>query len=61
MERFFRNLKTEWMPKYGYDNFDEAKLAITDYIIGCSSQIRPHRFNDGQSPNAAEEGYRMNY
>jgi len=61
MERFFRSLKTEWMPKYGYEDFDEAKFAITDYIIGYYSQIRPHRFNDGKSPNETEDNYWMNY
>jgi len=49
------------MPKYGYEGFDEAKFAITNYIIGYYTQTRPHRFNNGQSPNAAEEDYWMNY
>ena len=25
MERFFRSLKTEWVPTTGYRNFNEAK------------------------------------
>ena len=61
MERFFRSLKTEWMPKYGYESFAEAKHSITDYIIGYYSQTRPHRHNNGKSPNMAEEYFWMRY
>jgi len=61
MERFFRSLKTEWMPKYGYESFAEARHSITDYIIGYYSQTRPHTHNNGKSPNAVEEYYWMRY
>ena len=61
MERFFRSLKTEWMPKYGYASFTEAKFSITDYIVGYYSQTRPHKHNLGQSPNAVEKDYWMYY
>lgn len=30
MERFFRSLKTEWVPDNGYVNFSEASTAITN-------------------------------
>ena len=30
MERFFRSLKTEWVPEIGYTSFQEAKQEITD-------------------------------
>jgi len=33
MERFFRSLKTEWMPELGYRSFVEAKCSVTDYMI----------------------------
>ena len=55
MERFFRSLKTEWVPETGYSSFEEAKHAITDYIIGYYSQFRPHTHNAGLSPNKAEK------
>lgn len=57
MERFFRSLKTEWVPNVGYSSFEEAKASIWDYIIGYYSQVRPHRHNDGMSPNKAEKLY----
>lgn len=54
MERFFRSLKTEWIPATGYDSFEAAKHGITDYVIGYYSQIRPHTHNGGLAPNEAE-------
>lgn len=54
MERFFRSLKTEWIPEIGYSSFEEAKHGITDYAIGYYSQFRPHTHNDGLTPNEAE-------
>lgn len=55
MERFFRSLKTEWIPEVGYTSFEEAKRHITAYLIGYYSQFRPHTHNDGLTPNAAEK------
>jgi putative transposase len=57
MERFFRSLKTEWMPKYGYNNFMEAEYSIKNYIAGYYSQLRPHQHNNGKTPNEAESLY----
>lgn len=56
-ERFFRSLKTEWMPEIGYPNFTAAKQATNDYMIGYYSQIRPHQHNGGLPPNVAEGQY----
>lgn len=61
MERFFRSLKTEWIPTVGYRNFNEAKLDITKYIIGYYSQVRPHQYNGGLTPNESEKRYWLNY
>jgi len=61
MERFFRSLKSEWVPSTGYDCFADAKHEILDYIIGYYSQVRPHRHNDGLAPNVAEEKYWNEY
>ncbi|EKN4209777.1 IS3 family transposase, partial [Yersinia ruckeri] len=54
MERFFRSLKSEWVPNCGYANFSEANNAITNYIIGYYSQLRPHQYNGGLTPNESE-------
>lgn len=61
MERFFRSLKTEWVPTIGYNSFMDAKNSITDYIIGYYSQTRPHRHNKGLAPNMAERKYVSSY
>ena len=61
MERFFRSLKSEWIPQIGYRSFSEAKSAIINYIIGYYSQVRPHRHNDGLTPNVAESNYWIDY
>ncbi len=61
MERFFRSLKTEWVPTIGYRSLNEAKIEITRYIIGYYSQVRPHRHNGGLTPNKSEENFWLNY
>jgi putative transposase len=61
MERFFRSLKTEWVPTTGYRSFNEAKMDITKYIIGYYSQVRPHQHNGGLTPNESEKRYWLNY
>jgi len=61
MERFFRSLKTEWIPTTGYRNFIEGLHSITSYIVGYYSQTRPHSHNGGLSPNNAEKEYWKNY
>jgi len=57
MERFFRSLKTEWIPDGGYFTFAEAKQAITHYITGYYSQLRPHHYNGGLTPNESERRF----
>jgi len=61
MERFFRSLKTEWVPTTGYRNLDAAKIQIGNYIFGYYSQVRPHQFNGGKTPNKTEQIYWDNY
>lgn len=60
MERFFRSLKSEWMPVTGYTSFSEAAHAITDYIVGYYSELRPHEYNGGLPPSESENRYRKN-
>ena len=60
MERFFRSLKNEWVPVVGYVSFSEAAHAITDYIVGYYSALRPHEYNGGLPPNESENRYGKN-
>ncbi|EAA4392149.1 IS3 family transposase [Salmonella enterica subsp. enterica serovar Nima] len=60
MERFFRSLKNEWVPVTGYTNFSEAAHAITNYIVGYYSSLRPHDYNGGLLPNESENRYWKN-
>ena len=57
MERFFRSLKTEWVPEVGYRSFAEAKRSILSYVSGYYSVVRPHQHNGGLPPNKTEEIY----
>jgi len=55
MERLFRSLKTEWIPTFGYHNLTAARKDISSYLMGYYNQQRPHAFNGGLAPAAAEE------
>jgi putative transposase len=57
MERFFRSLKTEWVPKLGYRSFAQARRSIFQYINGYYTLTRPHQHNGGLPPIKAEEIY----
>ncbi len=61
MERFFRSLKTEWIPTTGYRSFTEAENAVVKYIIGYYSQVRPHSYNGGLTPNESEKRFWLEY
>ncbi len=61
MKRFFRSLKTEWVPTTGYRSFTEAENAVIKYIIGYYSQVRPHSYNGGLTPNESEKRYWLEY
>ncbi|MDC9612712.1 IS3 family transposase, partial [Xenorhabdus khoisanae] len=52
--RFFRRLKCEWVPREGDSSFSEAFQSITSYITGYYSQLRPHWYNNGLTPNESE-------
>ena len=61
MERFFRSLKSEWMPTTGYRSFIEAESSVAQYIIGYYSKVRPHSYNGGLTPNESEKRYWLEY
>ena len=41
MERFFRSLKTEWVPAHSYAGKDEARRQISGYILNYYSPWFP--------------------
>ncbi len=47
MERFFRSLKTEWVPTIGGSSFAEAEGEILDCKLGYYSQLWPNHYNGG--------------
>ena len=44
----------------GYVSFSDAAHAITDYIVGYYSALRPHEYNGGLTPNESENRYWKN-
>lgn len=55
MERLFRSLKTEWVPKGGYTSVTDAKMDIGRYLMGYYNKQRPHSTNNGMNPELAEK------
>ncbi len=60
MERTFRSFKTEWMPKCGYQNFEQALKSISYYYMVYFNQQRPHTANLGLTPRQRDEAYYKN-
>jgi putative transposase len=54
MERFFRRYKTEWMPKHGYNHFEEAEQDVLRYILKHYNTKRGHSYNNYMTPAKAE-------
>ena len=57
IERYFRSVKSEWIPIIGYGSFVEAERMISQYITGYYNPYRTHQHNGGLPPNKAEENY----
>ena len=55
MERVFRSYKSEWMPKEGYRNLNEAIKDIGYYLMSYYNEQRPHSYNGGLTPVQAEK------
>ncbi len=55
MERLFRSLKTEWVPKVGYASVALSYRDIGEYLMRYYNQQRPHQHNAGVPPALAEE------
>lgn len=54
MERFFRSLKTEWMPGFGYATPEVAKADLLRYLTHYYNRERPHSTNGYKTPPAME-------
>jgi putative transposase len=59
MERLFRSLKSEWVPALGYRNLPEAQKDVGGYLMDYYNRQRPHTFNGGIPPVAAEENLKI--
>ncbi|WP_137648006.1 IS3-like element ISEc31 family transposase [Escherichia albertii] len=57
MERFFRSLKTEWVPTDGYTGKEVARQQISSYILNYYNSVRPHHYNGGLTPEESENRY----
>lgn len=55
VERFFRSLKTERIPETEYRSYAEAKIGITEYVIGYYNRLRPPSRNGELPPAMTEE------
>lgn len=58
-ERFFRSFKTEWMPKNGYADLEQAQQQISEYIWGYYRSVRPHTFNDYLTPMERKDYFKQ--
>ncbi|MCE7511386.1 IS3 family transposase [Alloalcanivorax xenomutans] len=54
MERFFRSLKSEWVPPGGYLSSEQAVADVLVYVNQYYNHIRPHSANHYQTPEARE-------
>lgn len=59
MERLFRSLKSEWVPKVGYHSSVHARKDISHYLMDYYNRQRPHQHNAGLSPAKAEEQLKL--
>ncbi len=55
MERLFRSLKSEWIPKKGYESMEEARSDIMRYVNHYYNWERVHSHNNYVSPAAYEK------
>ena len=55
MERFFRSLKSEWIPPEGYCSPEQATADVMAYVTRYYNDVRPHSANQYQTPSDGEE------
>lgn len=56
MERFFRSLKSEWIPAGGYATAAKAQADVLRYLTDYYNYQRPHSYNGYQTPVERETG-----
>lgn len=61
MERFFRSLKTEWVPTIGYLTIIETQNHIENYIVGYCSQVSHINLAVAKHRKKAEKLYLEKY
>ncbi len=49
-ERFFRSLKTEWIPAAGYADIHQAQRDVIRYVSHYYNRTRPHSYNGYKTP-----------
>ncbi|MNJ82529.1 hypothetical protein D3C77_819970 [compost metagenome] len=54
MERFFRSLKSEWIPATGYADQAQAEADVLRYLTDYYNYQRPHSYNQFQTPAQRE-------
>lgn len=54
MERLFRSLKTEWMPRHGYRSLQESIHDVGEYLMGYYNRKRVHSYNNYVTPEMQE-------
>jgi len=54
MERLFRSLKTEWIPRQGYRSLQETRQDVGEYLMGYYNRERVHSYNDYVTPEMQE-------
>lgn len=50
MERFFRSLKFEWVPREGYRSPEQAEADVLLYVNHYYNRVRPHSTNEYLTP-----------
>ena len=54
MERLFRSLKTEWIPRHGYRSFQETIHDVGEYLMSYDNRERVHSDNKYVTPEMQE-------
>ena len=54
MERLFRSLKTEWIPRQGYHSLQETSHDVGEYLMGYYNRERVHSYNKYFTPEMQE-------
>jgi putative transposase len=53
-ERFFRSLKSEWIPSYGYQHIQAATADVLRYVSHYYNPVQLHSYNGYKTPAAME-------